>query len=78
LKRYVSEKNILFIMLADVRIKEWHHVHAKAACTSVKLGSDSGSCSHTLAINTQPTNAFSSALPLHQHSLSGRGMALLV
>jgi hypothetical protein len=30
-------------MLADVRIKKWHLVHAKAACTSIKLISGSGS-----------------------------------
>jgi hypothetical protein len=37
-------QNILFITLASVmRIKEWHRVHVKAACTLMKLGSRSGS-----------------------------------
>jgi hypothetical protein len=35
-----------FTTLTDVvHIKEWYYVHVKAACTLIKLGSGSGSCS---------------------------------
>jgi hypothetical protein len=63
LKHYISDEtalfqllNILSIKLADVRINEWNRVHAKAVCTSIKLGSGLGLGSPPCSLLPHPHN----------------------